>query len=184
MINGEKWLANGIQCNLSIINLKNYTHNTPYSLPIKPSPNLPNDVSINLYPSLCLFEGTNISVGRGTNMQFQVFGSPELPLKSFNFTPEPNLGALNPKFNKKKCFGRDLRMNDRLKMLNLAYVIEAYKLIENKTTFFKSFFTTLAGNTTLQKQIESNKTIEEIRASWKVGLDAFKVKRNNYLLYP
>ena len=184
MINGEKWLKNGIQCDLKIIEMKNYTHQTPYSLPIKPSPNLPNDTAINLYPSLCLFEGTKISVGRGTNMQFQVFGSPEFPQKGFNFTPKPNFGAHNPKFNTKKCFGVDLRKNRIEKMLNLAYITEAYKSIEEKSTFFNSFFTKLAGNKLLQEQIEHGVSIQKIRASWKTDLDAYRVIRKKYLLYP
>lgn len=184
MINGEKWLENGIQCELKIINLKNYTHKTPYSLPIKPSPNLPNDKSINLYPSLCLFEGTKISVGRGTNMQFQVFGSPDFPHKEFSFTPKPTFGALNPKFNTKKCYGRDLRMNVSEKLLNFTYIIETYKSIEEKTTFFNPFFTKLAGNKLLQEQIELGLSIKKIRASWKEDLDAYKMIRKKYLLYP
>lgn len=184
MINGEKWLKNNVQCDLKVIALKNYTHQTAYSLPIKPSPNLPNDIAINLYPSLCLFEGTNVSVGRGTNMQFQVYGSPEFPQKGFNFTPKPNFGAHNPKFNTKICFGRDLRKNDKEKMLNFTYIIEAYKSIEEKATFFNSFFTKLAGNTILQEQIQSGVSIQEIRASWQDDLDAYKMMREKYLLYP
>ena len=184
MINGENWLNNNLKCELKVIKLKNYTHETPYSLPIKPSPNLPNDMAINLYPSLCLFEGTKISVGRGTEMQFQVFGSPKFPQNDFSFTPKPNLGAQNPKFNTKKCFGRDLRKNPMEKMLNFTYIIEAYESIEEKATFFNSFFTKLAGNEILQEQIESGKNIEQIRASWKTGLDAYKMIRIKYLLYP
>ena len=184
MINGEKWLANGIQCNLTIIDLKNYDHNTPYSLPIKPSPNLPNDIAINLYPSLCLFEGTNISVGRGTDMQFQVFGSPNFPTSNFSFTPKPNLGARNPKFNSKLCYGEDLRQINFQKNLNFTWIIKAYKSIDNKTTFFNSFFTKLAGNSNLQKQIEQGLSFEEIKVTWQKDLEAFKAIRKNYLLYP
>lgn len=184
MINGENWLSNNIKCDLKIIKLKNYTHQTPYSLPIKPSPNLPNDIAINLYPSLCLFEGTRVSVGRGTDMPFQVFGSPEFLQKKFYFTPKPNFGAHNPKFNTKKCFGRDLRKNSKQKMLNFTYIIEAYESIEEKATFFNSFFTKLAGNKLLQEQIQSGVTIQEIRASWKKDLDAYKMMRKKYLLYP
>lgn len=184
MINGEKWLKNGIQCNIEVITLQNYTHQTHYSLPIKPSPNLPNDIAINLYPSLCLFEGTKISVGRGTDMQFQIFGSPEYLQKEFYFTPKPNFGAQNPKFNTKMCFGKDLRNNVKQKKLNLSFIIEAYKSIEKKTTFFNSFFTKLAGNKILQAQIESGKSKEQIRTSWKTGLDAYKMKRIKYLFYP
>ena len=184
MINGEKWLANGIKCNLNIVTMKNYTHNTAYSLPIKPSPNLPNDKAINLYPSLCLFEGTSISVGRGTDMQFQILGSPKFLQKDFTFTPKPNLGAQNPKFNAIKCFGIDLRNTGVQKKLNFTWIIEAYNSVSDKTSFFNSFFTKLAGNKTLQKQIEQGKSIEEIRATWESDLNAFKTTRKKYLLYP
>lgn len=123
MINGEKWLQNGIQCNLKVIPLKNYNHQTIYSLPIKPSPNLPNDKSINLYPSLCFFEGTNISAGRGTEMQFQVYGSPYLTKSSFTFTPQANEGSKYPKYKNKRCFGEDLRTAKNLQKLDRKSVV-------------------------------------------------------------
>lgn len=184
MINGEKWLSNKIECNLKIIALKNYTHKTPYSLPIKPSPNLPNDRAINLYPSLCFFEGTNVSVGRGTDMQFQVFGAPDFPKSDFKFTPKPNLGALHPKFNKKICFGKILTYSPTEKNLNLAYIIEAHSLTSDQNNFFTPFFNKLAGNDILQKQIKTGVSITQIKASWNDDLNNFKKIRNKYLLYP
>jgi uncharacterized protein YbbC (DUF1343 family) len=142
MINGERWLKNGIQCDLKVIPLANYSHSLSVSLPIKPSPNLPNDSSINLYPSLCFFEGTNVSVGRGTEMQFQVYGSPFLKQGDFMFTPTPNEGAKYPKHNAKICFGEDLRTKETLHQLDLSYLISAYKQNTAKE-FFNDFFTNL-----------------------------------------
>ncbi len=136
MINGEKWLKNGVQCNLTVMPLKNYTHNTPYSLPVKPSPNLPNDQSVNLYPSLCFFEGTKISAGRGTEIQFQVFGAPFLPKEQFpfTFTPKSNEGAKNPKFKGKLCYGKNLRTTKKLNNINLEWLISTYNATLDKTS--------------------------------------------------
>jgi uncharacterized protein YbbC (DUF1343 family) len=186
MINGEKWLKNGLQCELMVIPVKNYTHQSAYSLPIKPSPNLPNDASINLYASLCLFEGTNVSVGRGTSQQFQIFGSPFLDKKiyNFSFTPMPNEGAKSPMHQGKLCFGKDLSKAQAMKTLELSYLIEAYKNTADKTVFFNTFFTKLAGTKHLQKQIEQGLSEKEIKASWQAGLEQFKAKRQLYLLYP
>jgi len=185
MINGEKWLTNGIQCELAVIAVKNYKHNMPYSLPIKPSPNLPNDQAINLYPSLCFFEGTNVSVGRGTTQQFQIFGSPFLDqtIYDFSFVPAPKSGATNPKHNGKQCYGMDLSHKEPLQRLDLSYLISAYQNSGDQATFFSAFFTKLAGTETLQTQITAGKTEEEIRASWKEGLIAFKTMRSKYLIY-
>jgi len=185
MINGEKWLKNGIHCDLQVIPLKNYNHQTPYKLPIKPSPNLPNDVSINLYPSLGFFEGTNVSCGRGTEMQFQIFGSPFLEKKYnyFEFTPKPNFGAKYPKHNGKLCYGHDLRNYKKLNMLNLEWLIEAYTSTKDKSKFFIPFFTKLAGTKKLQKQIENHYTYREIRKDWLRPNLAFKKIRNKYLIY-
>ncbi len=183
MINGEKWLKNGVRCKVTVISCSNYERDMYYSLPVKPSPNLPNDQSINLYPSLCFFEGTNVSVGRGTNKQFQVYGSPYLPKTGFSFTPQPNEGAKNPMHNGKKCYGEDLSEIKRLERLELRWLIDAYDKTEDKSKFFIPFFTKLAGTTKLQKQIESGKTEEEIRNSWQKGLDSFKAKRKKYLIY-
>ncbi|MFL1013593.1 exo-beta-N-acetylmuramidase NamZ family protein [Flavisericum labens] len=186
MINGEKWLDNGVQCDLTVVRVKNYNHNLSYSLPIKPSPNLPNDKAINLYPSLCFFEGTNVSAGRGTEMQFQIFGSPFLNSKlfDFQFTPQPNDGAKYPKHREKLCFGKDLRQLEDLGSLNLRWLIEAYRSTNNTSEYFNNFFVKLAGTKKLQKQIEEGLSEEEIKVTWKAGLEAFKEKREKYLLYP
>jgi len=185
MINGEGWLENGVKCDLTIIKLKNYTHQTEYSLPIKPSPNLPNDVSINLYPSLCFFEGTPLSAGRGTEMQFQIFGDPNLPVEfyPFTFTPQANEGAKYPKFKNKVCQGKDLRENKKLSKLNLEWLIEAYTSTGKKKEFFSPFFTKLAGTTQLQEQIEKGYTYREIRKTWLAGLEDYEIMRAKYLLY-
>jgi len=182
MINGEKWLKNGIQCDLTVIPLKNYTHNSAYSLAIKPSPNLPNDKAINLYPSLCLFEGTNVSAGRGTAMQFQIYGSPYLDKRSFSFTPMSNDGAKYPKYNNEICYGENLLKTANLTQLNLAWLLKAYKQNTEKD-FFNSFFTNLAGTKKLQDQIESGFSEKEIRKTWQKDLKAFQKIRKKYLLY-
>lgn len=183
MINGEKWLKNGIQCDLTVIPLKNYTHKSNYSLPIKPSPNLPNDKSINLYPSLCFFEGTSVSAGRGTEMQFQIYGSPYLERTTFHFTPQSNEGAKNPKHRNKKCFGEDLRNVKKLNQLNLSWLIKANNQTHTAGSFFNSFFTKLAGTEKLREQIETGVSEKEIRKSWQKGLSDFKKTRINYLIY-
>jgi uncharacterized protein YbbC (DUF1343 family) len=182
MINGEKWLKNEIQCDLKVIPLKHYTHKTKYSLPIKPSPNLPNDKSINLYPSLCFFEGTNVSAGRGTEMQFQVYGSPFLSKKEFSFTPQANEGAKYPKYKNRICFGEDLRISENLYKLDLSYLIKAYQQ-NASAAFFNKFFTKLAGTEKLQQQIEQGLSEKEIKKSWKKGLETFEKVRDKYLLY-
>ena len=185
MINGEKWLANGVQCELTVFPIKNYNHNLSYSIPIYPSPNLPNDKSINLYPSLCFFEGTNVSAGRGTKFPFQIFGSPFLnpKLYDFKFTPEPNFGSKHPKHQDKLCYGKNLILSKSLKYLNLKWLIEAYNNTENKSEFFNAFFTKLAGTKKLQQQIEAGLNEEGIKATWKTGLENFKKTRSKYLLY-
>lgn len=186
MINGEGWLKNKMKCDLVVIEMKNYDHKKPYSLPIKPSPNLPNGQSINLYPSLCFFEGTFVNAGRGTDMQFQVFGAPSLPAAQFPFTytPQSNEGAKDPKFKGQLCYGKDLRQHPHLDKLNLEWVIEVYEANGRKSNFFTSFFTLLAGTEQLQQQIEQGLSASEIRDSWKDGLDGFKQIRAKYLLYP
>src|SRR5690606_15435509 len=173
------------QADLKIIKMINYQREKPYHLPIKPSPNLPNDKSINLYPSLCFFEGTNVSAGRGTNMQFQIFGSPYLDKEKypFNFIPKPNEGAKHPKHEGKKCFGKNLQTTPRLSQINLEWLIEAYQNTKNQEEFFTPFFTKLAGTEALQKQIEEGKTAEWIHNSWKEELEKFKKMRKKYLLY-
>lgn len=183
MINGEKWLNNGIQCDLTVIECLNYDRNKPYSLPVKPSPNLPNDKSINLYASLCFFEGTNVSVGRGTDKQFQIFGSPFLKNMDYSFTPKPNLGAKDPLHNGKVCYGRDLSEVENVNRLELKWLIEAYQNTPDKTKFFNNFFIKLAGTSKLQQQIEQGLNEVEIRKSWEKDLEAFRKTRDKYLIY-
>lgn len=182
MINGEKWLKNGVQCNLKVIPLENYTHQTAYHLPIKPSPNLPNDKSINLYPSLCFFEGTTISAGRGTDMQFQIYGAPFLRKSNFTFIPKPNEGAKYPKHKGKVCFGENLQKTKTLNRLDISYLINAYKQ-NTSEMFFNKFFTKLAGTKKLQQQIEEGFSEKAIRKTWKKDLEAFKKIRKTYLIY-
>jgi len=183
MINGEKWLKSSIQCNLQVIACSAYSREMSYSLPVKPSPNLPNDQSINLYASLCFFEGTNVSVGRGTEKQFQIYGSPYLPNIDFCFTPQPNLGAKNPIYNGVECFGADLTFIPKLDRLELKWLIKAYNETQDKSRFFNAFFTKLAGTKKLQQQIESGMPSSEIRASWETSLIEFKAMRKKYLIY-
>ena len=188
MINGEGWLKGGISCDLTVIKCKNYNHKTHYTLPVKPSPNLPDQNSVYLYPSLCFFEGTNISVGRGTSFPFQVFGSPKLPDKGFSFIPESVAGAKNPRFLGIKCYGTDLReslANNTVpdNKINLGWLIEAYIDYPEKDKFFNSYFDTLAGGPILREQICNGLTERQIRASWKEGLDNFLKIRKKYLLY-
>ncbi|WP_026915394.1 exo-beta-N-acetylmuramidase NamZ family protein [Christiangramia portivictoriae] len=185
MINGEKWLKNGIECDLETVPMQNYQHTMSYKLPVKPSPNLPNAKSINLYPSLCFFEGTNVNAGRGTELQFQVFGSPFLDKTYFNYsyTPKSMEGAKYPKHENKECYGRDLSSAVSLDSINLEWLIEAYRNTESKVQFFNDFFRKLAGTSLLKEQIEEGLSAEEIRQSWKAGLDAFRETRKKYLMY-
>jgi uncharacterized protein YbbC (DUF1343 family) len=183
MINGEKWLKNDIQCKLTVIPCVNYNRTMNYSLPVKPSPNLPNDQAVNLYASLCLFEGTNISVGRGTEKQFQIYGSPYLPKTGFSFTPKPNVGAQNPVYNGAECFGEDLSAIAKVNQLELKWLINAYKTSTDKSKFFTAFFTKLAGTKKLQSQIENGVSEVEIRKSWEKGLIEFEEMRRQYLIY-
>jgi uncharacterized protein YbbC (DUF1343 family) len=188
MLNGEGWLKNSVKCNLTVIKCKNYTHKTLYELPAKPSPNLPNQVSVYLYPSLCFFEGTSISVGRGTLFPFQVFGSPLLPDRGFSFIPESVPGAKKPPLLGVRCFGSDLRDAIRKKLipkpeLNLSWLIEAYKDFPQKDKFFIPYFDVLAGGPVLREQIQKGMTQEQIRETWKAGLAKFAKIREKYLLY-
>ncbi|RTY80880.1 DUF1343 domain-containing protein [Flavobacterium sp. LS1P28] len=183
MINGKKWLKNGIQCKLTVIPCINYNRKMNYSLPVKPSPNLPNDQAVNLYASLCLFEGTNVSVGRGTEKQFQIYGSPYLPKSDFSFIPKPNFGAQNPVYNGVKCYGEDLSTHTKVSKLELKWLIQAYQSTTEKSKFFNPFFTKLAGTKKLQQQIENGISENEIRKSWQKGLIEFKAMRMKYLIY-
>ena len=181
MIVGEKWIENN--CNLEIIEMINYNRNDNYELPIKPSPNLPNSKSINLYPSLCLFEGTNVSVGRGTDKPFQHFGSPFLKFYSYAFQPKSGPGSKYPKHENKTCVGKNLENYPYLSSINLNWLIESYNQTNNKEDFFNSFFDKLAGTDKLRTQIISGLNEKEIRSSWKTGLKEFKKTRKKYLLY-
>lgn len=192
MINGERWLENSVYCNMEVINCENYTHDTPYSLPIKPSPNLPNDRAIFLYPSTCFFEGTVISEGRGTEAPFQIFGAPEIDknMVPYTFTPKSMEGAKYPKFENKTCYGYNISQPsanfDEQKGINLSYLITMYNLYPDKENFFlkNGFFDKLAGGTALRKAIIEGLTEEEIKATWQEDLEEFKETRKKYLLYP
>jgi len=183
MINGENWLKDGLQCNLTIIPLKNYTHQSSYHLPIRPSPNLPNDKAINLYPSLGFFEGTTINAGRGTEHQFQRYGAPFFPESEFTYTPHPNFGSKNPKHNGKLCYGVDLSATKKLSKVNIEYLVDAYKKTPINEAFFGSTFTIHAGNTELENQLKNGLSAKRIRNSWQPKIEAFKKIRLKYLLY-
>lgn len=183
MVNGERWLKNSIQCRLTVIPCIEYTREMKYNLPVKPSPNLPNDQAVNLYASLCLFEGTNVSVGRGTELQFQIYGSPYLPKSTFSFIPKPNFGAQNPVYNGIECYGEDLSATTKVNRLELKWLIEAYRSTTDKSKFFNPFFTKLAGTKKLQLQIEARMPENKIRESWRNGSVQFKEMRSKYLIY-
>ena len=185
MINGEGWLENKAKCDLTVIPLSNWTHNDRYSLPVRPSPNLPNDQAVRLYPSICLFEGTTISLGRGTDFPFQAIGHPDLKDMPFQFTPVTIPGmALNPPQENKLCFGLDLRNVSIPDKLDLHYLIDMYKAFPDKEKFFIPFFERLAGSTVLREQIQKGLTEDEIRSTWQADLDNYKAMRKKYLLYP
>ena len=185
MINGEKWLKGGLQCNLKIVPLKSYDRKAIYLLPVPPSPNLPNATAVNLYPSLCFFEGTQVSMGRGTKWQFQIYGSPYLEKTAFTFVPKPNAGDKNPKFNGRTCYGEDLSQTPPLSELNLSWLIKAYEQTSGiKTPFFTSSFDKLAGNKNLKEQLLQHKSEKEIKESWQKSLKDFAKIRRKYLLYP
>jgi uncharacterized protein YbbC (DUF1343 family) len=188
MVNGEGWLKNGIKCDLTVIRCKNYNHKVYYDLPVRPSPNLPNQTSVYLYPSLCFFEGTVVSCGRGTTFPFQIYGDPNLPDRGFSFIPESVAGAKYPVHLGQKCFGTDLRnaIADGLApvpKLNLEWVIGAYRDYPDKEKFFTNYFDVLAGGPALREQIRKGMSAEQIRATWKDGLKKFRKIRQKYLLY-
>jgi uncharacterized protein YbbC (DUF1343 family) len=187
MINGEGWLKGNLKANLRVIPLEHYTHHTFYYLPVKPSPNLPNELAIYLYPSLALFEGTVFSVGRGTDKQFQIYGNPYYKNRAFSFTPYPMEGAKHPKYEGIKCYGVDLR-SEYINLdsgINLNYIIDAYNNYHNKKNFFlkNRFFDKLAGSNKLRRQIEAGMSPKEIKQSWEKELNEFKQIRKNYLIY-
>ena len=193
MINGEGWLNGGIKCNLTVIPCQNYTHYRKNKLPIKPSPNLPNARSIELYPTLCIFEATCISVGRGTDMQFQVLGHPlykDVIDSAFVFTPKPNAGASNPLLNGKECYGFNLANDEAIfywqrDKFNLSVIIKMYELFPDKPNFFNknNMLEKLVGYKAFRKQIENGVSEEEIRSSWSKDLERFKEIRSKYLIY-
>lgn len=187
MINGEKWLPGGRVCDMTVVPCENYTHQTRYELPIAPSPNLPNIHSIYLYPSTCLFEGTVMSLGRGTSFPFEVYGHPQYKGSGFSFTPRSVPGAKNPPLLNKKCYGIDLREvpNELIweNKFNLSYVIDAYNNLNMGEKFFTSFFEKLVGVDYIRKDIIAGKTAEEIRKKWAPDVETFKLQRKPYLLY-
>jgi uncharacterized protein YbbC (DUF1343 family) len=191
MVNGQKWLKNGAQCKLEIIKNINYNHWKAYTLPVKPSPNLPNNLAIYLYPSLCLFEGTCISMGRGTLFPFQVIGHPLLKNSyNFSFIPISIKGmSQTPPLQNQTCYGIDFRKANaehirNQNQLDIALLLKIYSQYPDKENFFTPFFNKLAGNATLMAQIKSGATEKQIRASWAPGLNAYKTMRKKYLLYP
>lgn len=187
MINGEKWHKANKSCDLKVVPVQNYTHTTKYELPVRPSPNLPNYLSVRLYPSLCFFEATSVSVGRGTSFPFQVLGGLNKNLGDFNFIPKSIPGVADKPLNENKiCYGVDLRLLKEVPKFTLKYFIDFYNKYENKKDFLtrESWFNTLAGTDELLKLIRSGKSETEILAQFKPELDKFKTMRKKYLLYP
>lgn len=187
MINGEGWLSDKRKCELTVIPCKNYKHSTLYELPIPPSPNLPNIKSIYLYPSTCFFEGTVMSLGRGTSLPFQVYGHPDYKGSNYSFTPQSISGAKNPPLLGKKCYGVDLSDTDdkyiRKQGIDLSYVIDAYKNLNIGSKFFTSFFDLLAGCSYVREMIEQGCDADEIKARWQDDVTKFKKQRAPYLIY-
>ena len=188
MTNGEGWLNSGKKVKLTVIPCKNYTHKTRYQLPVAPSPNLPNMLSIYLYPSTCYFEGTPVSLGRGTDWPFQVYGHPDMKGYDFSFTPKSRPGAKTPPQMDKLCHGVDLhnlKAEDVIAQgMNLEYVIDAYRNLNIGDKFFTSFFDKLAGRTYIREMIQAGKSASEIRTMWQDDVAKFKKQRRPYLLYP
>ena len=182
MINGEGWLENNLKVDLEVIKLKNYNHKLKYEPPIRPSPNLPNIQSIYLYPSLAFLEKTEVSVGRGTIIQFQIYGHPDFK-GDFSFTPQPNFGSQYPKLKGVMSYGEDLRNYKTSNMIELKWLINSFTQINDKNNFFRSDFDKLSGTSNLKKQIIEGLSESEIRDSWKEGLEKFKKIRKKYLLY-
>ncbi len=187
MINGEGWLEGGKTCRLNIYACRNYTHSTRWKLPIAPSPNLPNMQSIYLYPSLCLFEGTDVSLGRGTNLPFQQYGHPKMTGYTYSFTPRSVAGAKNPPHLNQLCYGVNLSQIPQEEIIkrgfDLSYIISAYRNLNMGEAFFTPFFTKLVGVDYVQRMIVEGRSAEEIRAKWQPELEKFKEKRRGYLIY-
>ena len=184
MINGEKWLANSIKCDLTVIPLKGYTHQTTYELTVRPSPNLPNKQSIALYPSLCLLEPTKVSIGRGTDLQFQVYGHPGFPKTDFSYVPKSNFGSKNPKHKGQICYGENLTTVNPPSKIELKWLLNAYSNFSEKDSFFLKGFERISGVSNLKKQLIEGANEKTIRDSWTDGLNEFKKIRTKYLLYP
>jgi len=189
MINGEKWLENGVQCDITVVKNKNYTHATIYELPVKPSPNLPDMRSIYLYPSTCYFEATPVSLGRGTDKAFQMYGHPNMKGYNFKFTPRSIPGAKFPPQLNEECYGVDLRTKPSIEEINraginLEYVIDAYSNLNLGDHFFRSFFELLIGRDYVRKMIKQGKSASQIKAMWANDVEKFKIQRKPYLLYP
>ncbi len=192
MLNGEGWLKHGVKADLKVIPLAGYTHHSRYSLPVKPSPNLPNERAVMLYPSLAFFEGTAISAGRGTTKPFQLYGAPKYMRKKFSFVPKSRPGARYPKYKGERCYGVDLSRTDMRKYrregkLHLGYLRDAYRHYADKKHFFLNggkFFDRLSGTDRLRHQIISGVPEAEIRKSWEKDLVKFRKIRERYLLYP
>ena len=184
MIKGEKWIENSEKLKLEVIKIDNWDHSKEYKLPVRPSPNLPNQQSILLYPSLCLFEQTTVSIGRGTAFPFQVIGHPNYDNKSFSFTPVSVVEERKPKHEGNESFGIDLRKIKVKKELNIKYLIDFYnKLKGTDSDFFGKYFYRIAGNKKLENQIKDGISEKEIRSSWEIKLSQYKAKRKKYLLY-
>ena len=184
MIKGEKWIENSDKLDLEVIKVDGWDHTMEYELPIRPSPNLPNQQSILLYPSLCLFEQTTVSIGRGTSYPFQVIGHPNYHNKSFSFTPISVDEEKKPKHEGNESYGIDLREIKVKKELNIKYLIDFYnKLKDNDSDFFGKYFYRIAGNKKLENQIKGGVSEKEIRSSWEIKLSQYKEKRKKYLLY-
>ncbi|MBN2261699.1 MAG: DUF1343 domain-containing protein, partial [Prolixibacteraceae bacterium] len=186
MINGEGWLAGGLKCELSVVPVEKYSHKTKYELPVKPSPNLPNYVSVRLYPSLCFFEACNVSIGRGTNFPFQVIGYPGCPVNEISFTPTVIEGvSSSPLFLNQLCTGADLRKLDELPTFTLNFLLNFFAQFDSPDEFWKSerWMNLLAGNDMLFKQINNGFTEQQIKDSWQADLAKYKATRKKYLLY-
>jgi uncharacterized protein YbbC (DUF1343 family) len=187
MVNGEHWLPARHKCPLTVVKCLNYTHRTKYHLPVAPSPNLPNMKSIYLYPSLCYFEATPVSVGRGTSLPFQIYGHPDMKGYAYSFTPQSKPGAKNPPLLKKKCYGKNLsQLSDATiynKGIDLSYLIDAYKSLKMKDKFFTPFFEKLMGVGYVRTMIEEGKSAAQIKAKWQNDVKKFKKQRKPYLLY-
>ena len=184
MINGEGWLKEGVKAPLEVVPVGNWRHENHYSLPVKPSPNLPNDVAIRLYPSLCFFEGTDVSLGRGTLFPFQVYGYPDPKFGDFTFTPVSIEGMSKyPPQQDKLCYGKDLRDEPLSHQFTLSYLLEAYQKANKGASFFNAFFDKLAGSDQLRKLIIAGESEASIRSTWQEELDLYKAKRKEYLIY-